>query len=93
MRGLGSGIKEFKQATKEDEDKKDKKTIVFSGDFGNLNKPILRDPVQVDKADFVVVESAYGDRKHESVKSKRLVLGKIFLENVKKNIQVSTQIY
>ena len=40
--------------------------IVFSGDVGNLNQPLLNDPVLIRDADYVVVESTYGDRLHES---------------------------
>lgn len=40
------------------------KTIVFSGDIGNVNKPILRDPQYFTKADYVVTESTYGNRSH-----------------------------
>nr|MBR4281891.1 MBL fold metallo-hydrolase [Clostridia bacterium] len=42
------------------------KKIVFSGDVGNLNQPLLNDPVFVQDADYVVVESTYGNRLHES---------------------------
>ena len=42
------------------------RTIVFSGDVGRWNRPILRDPTLFDEADYVVVESTYGDRLHES---------------------------
>jgi len=42
------------------------RSVVFSGDVGRWNTPILRDPVLIDHADYVVVESTYGDRLHES---------------------------
>ena len=42
--------------------------IVFSGDIGNVNKPILRDPQLLKTADYVVMESTYGDRSHASEK-------------------------
>lgn len=42
------------------------KRVVFSGDVGNINKPILRDPQTVGAADYVVVESTYGNRSHEA---------------------------
>lgn len=38
--------------------------LVFSGDIGNLNQPILRDPTYLHEADYVVMESTYGDRNH-----------------------------
>lgn len=45
------------------------RTIVFSGDIGNRNKPIVRDPVYPPAADVVVMETTYGDRCHKSVAS------------------------
>ena len=44
------------------------KTIVFSGDIGNTDKPLLRDPVCPKTADYVVIESTYGDRVHSGVR-------------------------
>ena len=45
-----------------EEDKTEK--IVFSGDIGNINQPLIRDPVYIREADYVVMESTYGDRSH-----------------------------
>ena len=42
----------------------EKRTIVFSGDIGRWNVPILRDPATFQEADYVLVESTYGDRLH-----------------------------
>ena len=39
-------------------------TIVFSGDIGNSNQPMLRDPQYLTEADYVVMESTYGNRSH-----------------------------
>ncbi len=38
--------------------------IVFSGDIGNIRQPLLRDPVMIGEADYVVTEATYGDRFH-----------------------------
>ena len=40
------------------------KKLVFSGDIGNKNKPIIKDPVYINGADMVFMESTYGDRMH-----------------------------
>jgi len=40
------------------------KTILFSGDVGNIDRPLIRNPVKPENADIVVIESTYGDRIH-----------------------------
>ena len=42
------------------------KKLVFSGDIGNRNQPIIHDPRYTDEADYVIMESTYGDRCHSA---------------------------
>ena len=57
---LGSAMLEV-QVKEKDETK----TIVFSGDIGQWDKPLIRDPSVFESADFVVMESTYGNRDHK----------------------------
>jgi metallo-beta-lactamase family protein len=45
------------------------RTLVFSGDLGRPTHPLLRPPAPLPRTDVVVVESTYGDRRHEDVAS------------------------
>jgi len=45
--------------------------IIFSGDLGNRGKPIVRDPLFPEGADFVFIETTYGDRNHKSFKESK----------------------
>jgi metallo-beta-lactamase family protein len=53
---LGSAMYEFTLAGKK---------IVFTGDLGNTPTPILKDTESIEGADYVIMESVYGDRNHE----------------------------
>ena len=52
--------------------------LVFSGDLGPVNTPILCDPAPVPAADLVVMESTYGDRLHKSHEDTAAELASIF---------------
>lgn len=41
------------------------KKLVLSGDIGNINQPLIKDPEYIEEADYVVMESTYGDRNHD----------------------------
>ena len=43
------------------------KKLVFSGDIGNLNQPLINDPTYLEEADYVIMESTYGNRSHEKL--------------------------
>ena len=59
---LGSAVIEVSA-----EDKK----IIFSGDLGSGRMPILRKPAEIKQADYVIIESTYGDRSHETVQASK----------------------
>ncbi len=44
----------------------ERRSVLFSGDIGRPNRPIVRDPAVMEDADYVLVESTYGDRIHET---------------------------
>lgn len=48
----------------EDEEEKRQIRLVFSGDLGRPDRPILRDPTFIDRADVLIIESTYGNREH-----------------------------
>ena len=48
-------------------DENETKTLVFSGDLGNPNSPLLRDPTLLTAADVLLLESTYGDRNHKAL--------------------------
>lgn len=56
--------------------------IIFSGDIGPWDKPIVRDPTVFESADFVIMESTYGDRIHHDPGGVDNMLATIILETV-----------
>ncbi len=60
------------------------KKIVFSGDIGNKEQPIIRNPSKIKEADFVVMESTYGDRNHQGEGNYKEDLAEIIDETFKK---------
>ncbi|TCO71846.1 MBL fold metallo-hydrolase RNA specificity domain-containing protein [Marinisporobacter balticus] len=44
--------------------------IVFTGDLGMKNKPLLKDPEFIEEADYIIVESTYGNRLHEKIEER-----------------------
>jgi metallo-beta-lactamase family protein len=61
---LGSAITVF--TIKDQKDGKTK-TFTFTGDLGRKNMPIIRNPWQCDTSDYLMIESTYGNRVHESL--------------------------
>lgn len=76
---LGSAVIEL-WATEGDTTSK----IVFSGDLGVIDRPILRDPVKIKKADYVIMETTYGNRLHPANSTSIDELINITLETVKR---------
>jgi len=59
------------------------RTILFSGDVGRANMPILQDPAVLDHADYVLVESTYGGRLHQDTEDVLARLAEIIVGTVK----------
>lgn len=57
------------------------KKIVFTGDLGNSPSPLLPDTDVINDADYMVMESVYGDRNHEEREERRNNLKKIIQDN------------
>lgn len=76
---LGSAITEL-WITEGDKTSK----LVFSGDLGVENRPILRDPVKIKKADFLIMETTYGNRLHPENSTSIDELIQITLKTIKR---------
>ncbi len=59
--------------------------IVFTGDLGNTPTPLLRDTESIEGANFLVMESVYGDRNHEPKDARRKKLEEIIKDTIARN--------
>lgn len=60
----------------------EERKIVFSGDIGNPNKPLVKNPDFLDSADYVLMESTYGDRDHKDIKNFAAELARLIDETL-----------
>jgi len=60
------------------------KKVVFTGDLGNSPSPLLRDTEEVNDADYMVMESVYGDRNHEDRDQRREKFKRIVQDSIKR---------
>jgi len=60
------------------------KKILFTGDLGNSPSPLLPDTEKITDADYLIMESVYGDRNHESKKDRKNLLERIIEDNYKR---------
>lgn len=58
--------------------------LVYSGDLGMCEKPLLKDPKAIDKADYIIMEATYGDRVHENIDKRTEELINIILKTTKR---------
>ena len=64
------------------DEKKEQKTLVFSGDIGNACAPIIEDPETPPKADYLVIEGTYGGRSHGPPAERKSQLKKALLQTI-----------
>ncbi len=64
------------------------RTVLFSGDIGRPHRPIVRDPAAVRSADYILVESTYGDHVHHD----RENIKKVLAEAINKTIEAGGNI-
>ncbi|MBU3142369.1 MBL fold metallo-hydrolase RNA specificity domain-containing protein [Clostridium sp. CF012] len=77
---LGSAIIELKVEEKGGTPVK----LVYSGDLGNLNIPLINDPTFIESADYVIMETTYGDKVHNNFKDVLEELANIVKETFKR---------
>jgi metallo-beta-lactamase family protein len=79
------------ELTVEDEGKK--KVVIFSGDLGPRGAPLHRDYVPFHKADYVFMESTYGDRDHRSLKETAVETRKVIKKAVEAGAKILVPVF
>lgn len=69
------------------------RTIIFSGDLGQHDKPLIHDPTYFRAADYVVMESTYGDRDHELQGSMEEQLEKVINDTIRRGGNVVIPVF
>lgn len=70
-----------------------RKRLIFSGDLGPYDVPIMKDPARIDRADFVFMESTYGDRDHRSLEASIAEFRELIDECTKKGGKVLIPVF
>jgi metallo-beta-lactamase family protein len=63
---------------------RDGRKILFTGDLGNSPAPLLRDTDVIDDANYIVMESVYGDRNHEDITERKQIFEDVIEDTIKK---------
>ena len=67
------------------QDENGSKNVIFSGDIGQWDKPLLNNPSVFERADYVIMESTYGDRNNDSPQDIDDKLSKVVIDTIKAN--------
>lgn len=58
--------------------------LVFTGDLGNFDRSMTNDPSPIDHANYLIIESTYGDRRHKEIGNRREILAEIIHDTFKR---------
>ncbi len=81
---LGSSMYEVETTVSRDGGKEEKIKVVFTGDLGNSPSPLLKDTEKIFGATYILMESVYGDRNHESREERGNYLKEAIIKGAKK---------
>src|SRR5262245_21853134 len=69
------------------------RTVVFSGDLGPRDAPILKDPELFERADVVVMESTYGDRDHRTLRETALEAREVIRKAIEAKAKILVPVF